>query len=50
MLFYKHLMGKLVGRKTEIGILQEALTSNNAEIISVIGRRRIGKTFLIESV
>jgi len=41
-------MEKLVGRETEIGILKEALTSDNAEMIAVVGRRRIGKTFLIE--
>lgn len=39
----------LIGRKAERAILQEALLSNEAEMVSVIGRRRVGKTFLITS-
>lgn len=38
---------KLIGRKEEQEILKEALQSEEAEMISVIGRRRVGKTFLI---
>ncbi|MBC7864803.1 MAG: ATP-binding protein [Bacteroidia bacterium] len=37
----------LIGRETETGILQECLQSNKAELIAMIGRRRVGKTFLI---
>jgi uncharacterized protein len=40
----------IIGRKKEIQILQEALTSNEAEMVAILGRRRIGKTFLISSV
>jgi len=40
----------LIGREKEISRLNEALASNESELISVIGRRRVGKTFLIESV
>jgi len=40
----------LVGRVEERKILQEALHSNQPEMISVIGRRRVGKTFLVTSV
>lgn len=40
----------LTGREREISTLKKALTSNEAEMISVIGRRRVGKTFLIQSV
>ena len=40
----------LIGRIKEKEILLEALTSKEAEMISVIGRRRVGKTFLIRSV
>ena len=40
-------MEKFVGRKEEVSILQTALKSEKAEMIAVIGRRRIGKTFLI---
>ncbi|MEM6698424.1 MAG: ATP-binding protein [Bacteroidota bacterium] len=39
-----------VGRKQEIAVLQKALQSNESEMISVIGRRRIGKTFLVKNV
>ncbi len=39
----------LVGRKEETQILHKALTSSKAEMISVIGRRRVGKTFLIKT-
>jgi AAA+ ATPase superfamily predicted ATPase len=38
----------MIGREREQGILSEALVSNRAEMIAVYGRRRIGKTFLIE--
>ena len=40
---------QIIGRKKEILILQEALESNEAEMVAVLGRRRIGKTFLISS-
>lgn len=38
---------KLIGRKKEQAILADALSSDEAEMVSVIGRRRVGKTFLI---
>lgn len=37
----------IIGRKEEIAILNEALHSKEAEMIAVLGRRRVGKTFLI---
>ncbi len=40
----------LIGRKEEIAILQDALDSYESEMVAVIGRRRVGKTFLIQSV
>ena len=40
---------QLVGRKQEIEVLQKALQSGEAEMVSVIGRRRVGKTFLIKT-
>lgn len=43
-------MSKLIGRKTEILILSNALKSNRPELIVVYGRRRVGKTFLIRKV
>lgn len=43
-------MNQLIGRKEEEQILKEALRSPEAEMLAVIGRRRIGKTFLVASV
>ncbi|MEN0003516.1 MAG: ATP-binding protein [Bacteroidota bacterium] len=43
-------MEKLIGRKAERAILEKALQSNEPEMVSVIGRRRVGKTFLINRV
>lgn len=37
----------MVGRKTEIELLQNVIVSNKSELIAVYGRRRVGKTFLI---
>ncbi len=41
-------MQELVGRHEERKILQEILESDEAEMVAIVGRRRIGKTFLIE--
>jgi uncharacterized protein len=43
-------MEKLVGRVPEIKILTDALASPRAELIAVYGRRRVGKTYLIQTV
>jgi len=40
----------IIGRTAEIAIFEEVLNSNSAEFVAVYGRRRIGKTFLIEQV
>jgi uncharacterized protein len=40
---------EFIGRETEKVILQAALDSNEAEMVAVIGRRRVGKTFLIKT-
>lgn len=40
---------KLIGRKEERQILADALKSDKAEMVAVIGRRRVGKTFLIKN-
>ncbi|NQX42879.1 hypothetical protein SAMN05421820_113131 [Pedobacter steynii] len=40
-------MEKLIGREQEKNILIDALISNEAELVAVYGRRRVGKTFLI---
>lgn len=39
----------IIGRKEEQKILQTAYESHESELVSVIGRRRVGKTFLIKS-
>ncbi len=38
----------LIGRREECGILRECLTSPRSEFVTVCGRRRIGKTFLVD--
>ncbi|CAA6806166.1 MAG: archaeal ATPase, fused to C-terminal DUF234 domain, partial [uncultured Sulfurovum sp.] len=38
----------MIGRAKELVILNEALTSDRAEMIVVYGRRRVGKTYMIE--
>jgi uncharacterized protein len=43
-------MKKIIGRETEIQILRETLTSPDSELVAMYGRRRVGKTYLIEAV
>lgn len=43
-------MDNLIGRETEIEILNEALTTQQAELVALYGRRRVGKTYLIRTV
>ncbi len=38
----------MIGRKSEIKVLQSALASERPEFIALIGRRRVGKTFLVK--
>lgn len=38
----------MIGRKDEISKLNELYESSNAEFIAIYGRRRVGKTFLID--
>jgi len=40
-------MEKLIGRKEEQAILNEAFISEEPELVALFGRRRVGKTFLI---
>lgn len=40
----------LIGREKEVAVLQSLLTTGESELVSVIGRRRVGKTFLVQSV
>lgn len=39
----------MVGRIEEINTLNDALFSNQSELIAIYGRRRIGKTYLIRT-
>lgn len=43
-------METIIGRKREIAELRRHLESGHAEFIAVYGRRRVGKTFLINEV
>ncbi|MBR3731097.1 MAG: ATP-binding protein, partial [Spirochaetales bacterium] len=38
----------VVGRKSEIKKLNELYNSDSAELVAVYGRRRVGKTYLID--
>lgn len=40
----------MIGRKGEVNELNRLYESNKAEFVAVYGRRRVGKTFLIDSV
>ena len=40
-------MDKLIGREQEIRLLREYTTSDRPEFVAIYGRRRVGKTFLI---
>jgi AAA+ ATPase superfamily predicted ATPase len=42
------MQNELIGRQTERLIMQQLLESNQAELLAVVGRRRVGKTFLIQ--
>lgn len=42
-------MEKLIGRSRQVAIFEEAYTSPKSEFIAVTGRRRVGKTFLIQT-
>lgn len=43
-------MEKLVGRGYEISVFQKLINSDKSEFIAVYGRRRVGKTFLVDSL
>lgn len=40
----------IVGRKSEIAVLQSLLTKPRPEFVAVYGRRRVGKTYLVREV
>lgn len=41
---------QMIGRKTEIKVLNDLLASPKAEFLAIYGRRRIGKTYLVKNV
>ena len=41
---------RLIGREREIQLLKRYYQSDRSELIAVYGRRRVGKTFLIEKL
>lgn len=43
-------MEKIIGRQKQIAELEAAIASDKPEMVAVVGRRRIGKTFLIGNV
>lgn len=42
------MKNQLIGRAKEVKKLQEVLTSERPELVALVGRRRVGKTFLIK--
>jgi AAA+ ATPase superfamily predicted ATPase len=40
-------MKSVIGRKAELALLQKIIKSDEAELLALYGRRRVGKTFLI---
>ena len=44
------IMCEIIGRKKEIAELKRCYESGRAEFVAVYGRRRVGKTFLIDEV
>ena len=43
-------MKKLIGREKEIALLKEYTSSPHAEFVAIYGRRRVGKTFLVNNL
>lgn len=43
-------MDKLVGREQEIKLLKEYTTSERPEFVAIYGRRRVGKTYLVNQL
>ena len=41
---------RMVGRKKEIKELNKLYENNSAELVAIFGRRRVGKTYLVDEV
>ena len=42
-------MEKIIGRKSELGLLSKYYDSDRPEFIALYGRRRVGKTFIVRN-
>ena len=40
----------MIGREKEVAILEKLYRSNKSQFVAVCGRRRVGKTYLINEV
>ncbi len=43
-------MADIIGRETETELLKQYINSSKSEFIAVFGRRRVGKTYLIDQL
>ena len=43
-------MNNLIGRNEEISVLKKYIASDHAEFIGLYGRRRVGKTYLVNQL
>ena len=43
-------MGQIIGRTREIAELNALYQSTQAQLVAIYGRRRVGKTFLVDQV
>jgi hypothetical protein len=41
--------GTIIGREQEMAALQRSMDSDRSEFVIVYGRRRVGKTFLVDN-
>lgn len=44
------MIENVTGRNTEIAVLREALETDGGEMVAIVGRRRVGKTYLVKEV
>lgn len=42
-------VGTIIGREQEMAALQRSMDSDRSEFVIVYGRRRVGKTFLVDN-
>lgn len=45
---YNIIMGAIIGRNKEVDELKQLVQSQRAEFVAIYGRRRVGKTFLVD--